>query len=176
MSFVKLVEVWRGPLVESVHVGAAAVANAAGEIVAGWGDIKIVTYPRSALKPVQAIALVETGAYETHALSTRHLALACASHRGEPFHTELAAAWLARIGLDQNALRIDGRSGWRDRHRGIRAVRDLWSRGGPRATGPDREHETHERSITPAPHRPASDTGANEKFRNLFTGLLSASR
>lgn len=104
MSFVKMVEVWRGPLVESVHVGAAAVANAAGEIVAGWGDIKIVTYPRSALKPVQAIALVETGAYETHALSTRHLALACASHRGEPFHTELAAAWLARIGLDQNAL------------------------------------------------------------------------
>lgn len=104
MSFVKMVEVWRGALVESEHHGAAAVANAAGEIVAGWGDTALVTYPRSALKPIQAIALVETGAYAAQRLTPRHLALACASHRGEPFHVQLATEWLASLGLEQNAL------------------------------------------------------------------------
>ena len=99
-----MVEVWRGPLVECVHHGVAAVANAEGDIIAGWGDIGMETFPRSALKPIQAIALVETGAYQAHGLTSRHLALACASHRGEPIHTGLAGAWLAGLGLDQNAL------------------------------------------------------------------------
>src|SRR4051812_49062615 len=104
MSFVKMVEVWRGALVESVHQGAAAVANAEGKIVAGYGDTSLVTYPRSALKPIQAIALVETGAYQALGLTSKHLALACASHRGEPMHTTLACDWLKSLGLDQHAL------------------------------------------------------------------------
>ena len=104
LSFVKMVEVWRGPLVECVHHGVAAIANAAGEIVEGWGDIALETFPRSALKPIQAIALVETGAYAARGLTSRHLALACASHRGQSIHTELVSAWLAELGLDQNAL------------------------------------------------------------------------
>ena len=102
--FVKMVEVWRGALVESEHHGVAAVANAAGEIVEGWGDTALVTYPRSALKPVQAIALVESGAYASRGLTSRHLALACASHRGEPYHTELVSAWLNDLGLAESAL------------------------------------------------------------------------
>ena len=104
MSFVKMVEVWRGPLVECVHHGVAAVANAKGEIIEGWGDIGLATFPRSALKPIQAIALVETGAYKARGLTSRHLALACASHHGQPIHTELVSAWLADLKLDQNAL------------------------------------------------------------------------
>ena len=104
MSLVKMVEVWRGELVESVHHGVAAVANAAGEIVEGWGDTSLVAYPRSALKPIQAIALVETGAHAARGLTSKHLALACASHRGEPFHTELVSAWLKDLGLAQSAL------------------------------------------------------------------------
>lgn len=104
VSFVNMVEVWRGTLVESVHAGAAAVANADGKIVAGYGDTSLVTYPRSALKPIQAIALVETGAYDALRLTPRHLALACASHRGEPLHVDLATAWLNSLGLDQHAL------------------------------------------------------------------------
>ncbi len=103
-SFVKMVEVWRGPLVECVHLGVAVVANAEGEIIEGWGDIGMETFPRSALKPIQAIALVETGAYKERGLTSRHLAMACASHRGQPIHTELVSAWLADLGLDQNAL------------------------------------------------------------------------
>lgn len=104
MSFVRMVEAWRGELVESVHFGAAAVATARGELIGGWGDTEMLVYPRSALKPVQAIALLETGASAAFGLTQRHLALACASHRGEPFHVELATSWLDRLGLDQNAL------------------------------------------------------------------------
>ncbi len=104
VSCVRMVEVWRGPLVESVHLGMAAVANARGEIVEGWGDTDLLTYPRSALKPVQAIALVETGADKAFGLTQRHLAIACASHRGEPFHSALVTSWLAGLGLDQSAL------------------------------------------------------------------------
>src|SRR5687768_13808460 len=104
VSLAKMIEVWRGPLVESMHFGAAAVANASGEIIEGWGDTDLQTYPRSALKPIQAIALVETGAYQTRGLTSRHLALACASHRGEPFHSALVTAWLDALRLDQNAL------------------------------------------------------------------------
>lgn len=104
MSFVKMVEVWRGPVVESVHAGAAAVCNAAGEVVASWGDTGVVTFPRSALKPVQAIALVETGAHARAGLGTRHLAIACASHRAEPMHVDLVSGWLDAMQLPQEAL------------------------------------------------------------------------
>jgi L-asparaginase II len=99
-----MVEAWRGELVESVHFGAAAVANARGEIIDGWGDTEMVVYPRSALKPVQAIALIETGAAEACGLTQQHVALACGSHRAEPMHTALVTEWLQRLKLDQSVL------------------------------------------------------------------------
>ena len=104
MGYAKFAEVWRGPEIESVHFGAAAVANAAGEVIYGWGDTGIVTFPRSSLKPIQAIALVETGAADAFDLKPEDLALACASHRGEPIHTSRVAAWLDRLGLSESAL------------------------------------------------------------------------
>ncbi len=104
MEYAKFAEVWRGPAVESVHFGAAAVANAGGEVIYGWGDTGIVTFPRSSLKPIQAIALVETGAADALGLTPEDLALACASHRGEPIHTSRVAAWLDRLGLAESNL------------------------------------------------------------------------
>jgi len=104
MDYARLAEVWRGPALESVHYGAAAVANAAGEVIYGWGDTGIVTFPRSSLKPIQAIALVESGAADALGLAPEDLALACASHRGEPMHTDRVAAWLGRLGLTEDAL------------------------------------------------------------------------
>ena len=104
MDYARIAEVWRGPAVESVHLGAAAVANASGEVIYGWGDTGIVTFPRSSLKPIQAIALVETGAADAFGLGPEELALACASHRGEPIHTRRVAAWLDRLGLSEEAL------------------------------------------------------------------------
>jgi L-asparaginase II len=104
MTFARMVEVWRGPLVESVHHGAAVVANAKGEIIAGWGDTGLITYPRSALKPVQAIALVESGAAAAQGLTSRHIALACASHYGETFQVNMVKEWLAHLALGEDAL------------------------------------------------------------------------
>ena len=98
MSFVEVAEVWRGAHRESVHHGVAAVVDAEGRLVASVGDPDFATYPRSSLKPFQALALVETGAADTFGLSQKHLALACASHRGQPFHLELVQDWLLRIG------------------------------------------------------------------------------
>ena len=93
-----LVELTRGTEIESVHRGAVAVCDAAGNPRAAIGDINRRIYPRSAFKSLQALALVETGAAEAHSVTDEELALACASHSGEPMHTDRVAAWLNRIG------------------------------------------------------------------------------
>ncbi len=99
-----LVEVRRGSLVESAHRGAAIVCDAHGAVVAAWGDTARPVYPRSAVKPLQAIALVETGAADKFSLSEAELALSCASHNGSPEHVAAVGAWLARMGLSGNDL------------------------------------------------------------------------
>jgi len=98
MSNPILVEVTRGALVESVHRGAFAVADAKGTLRMQAGDVDGPVFPRSSLKPVQAIPLIETGAAEAFGVSDEELALACASHSGEPMHTIRVAAWQERIG------------------------------------------------------------------------------
>lgn len=99
-----LVEVTRGDRVESVHRGAVAIANAKGEILFSLGDIEAVTFPRSSLKMVQALPLVESGAADAFGLSDEEIALACASHSGEPMHTTRVAKWLERIGCTEHDL------------------------------------------------------------------------
>jgi L-asparaginase II len=94
----------RGDRVESVHRVAYAVADAGGTVLHHDGAIDRPVFPRSAVKPLQALALIESGAAERFDVSERELALACASHGGEPMHTELVAAWLKRLGLDPSAL------------------------------------------------------------------------
>jgi L-asparaginase II len=99
-----MVNVWRGESVESFHRGAFAVADAAGRIVASAGDIERPVYPRSAIKVLQALPLVESGAADRFALVDEELALACASHEGEPVHARTAASMLAKAGLDETVL------------------------------------------------------------------------
>ncbi len=94
----------RGAAVESRHRGAFVVVDAAGTIVRSAGDPEMPVYPRSAAKPLQAIPLIETGAAGRFGLTDRELALACASHKGEPAHVEAVNAWLMRIGLSHSAL------------------------------------------------------------------------
>lgn len=93
------VEVTRGDMVESRHRGAAAVVGADGSVVHAWGDVERPVYSRSAIKPLQALPLVETGAAEAFAVSDAEIALACGSHGGAPEHVRPVAAWLERIGL-----------------------------------------------------------------------------
>jgi len=99
-----LVEVTRGDLVESVHRGAIAIADASGALTLAMGDVTGPVYSRSSLKPMQAIPLVESGAAEAFGLGDEEIALACASHSGEPMHTERVELWLGRIGLSESDL------------------------------------------------------------------------
>jgi L-asparaginase II len=104
MSDPVLVEVLRGGLVESRHRGAVAVTDADGGIVFSVGDLTTPVFPRSAVKPLQALPLIESGAADRYAFTTAELALACASHGGEPAHVEGVARILAKAGLDVSAL------------------------------------------------------------------------
>jgi L-asparaginase II len=93
-----LVEVTRGALVESTHRGSVAVVDAKGSERLIIGDAETPVFPRSALKPLQAIPLIETGAADAYQLEDEDVALACASHSGETQHTRRIDAWLKRIG------------------------------------------------------------------------------
>ena len=99
-----LVEALRGGTVESQHRGALAVVDAQGSVLLALGDIDRAVFPRSAIKLLQALPLVASGAAERFGLSDEELALACASHGGEPMHAATAAAALARAGQDHTAL------------------------------------------------------------------------
>jgi L-asparaginase II len=90
--------------VESVHAGALAVARPTGEVVAAVGDIAAPVFPRSAIKPLQAIPCVESGAVDRFGFGAREIALASASHSGTPAHTALALSMLERAGLTPEAL------------------------------------------------------------------------
>jgi L-asparaginase II len=104
MSNPNLVEVLRGALVESRHAGAVAVVDAGGKHVLALGDIERPVYPRSAVKALQALSLIESGAADRFGLGAEELALACASHSGEPGHVATATRMLSRAGLDSSAL------------------------------------------------------------------------
>ena len=105
MSNPVLVEVLRGALVESRHAGAVAVADGAGRLVFAAGEVEATIYPRSAIKALQALPLVESGAADRFGLGAEELALACASHNAEPGHVATAENMLMRAGLDASALK-----------------------------------------------------------------------
>ncbi|THV14329.1 asparaginase [Rhizobium rhizophilum] len=98
------VEVTRGQLVESRHCGMAIVVDAEGKTVFSAGDVDSGVFPRSACKAMQALPLVESGAADAYGFGNRELALACASHSGEPEHVATAAAMLKAAGRDESVL------------------------------------------------------------------------
>jgi L-asparaginase II len=104
MSNPVLVEAVRAGRVESRHRGAVAVMDADGKSVLAVGDVAQSIYPRSAVKALQALPLVESGAAARYGYGDQELALACASHGGEPDHVAVAERMLARAGLDAAAL------------------------------------------------------------------------
>jgi L-asparaginase II len=102
---VPLVEVWRGPIVESVHRGHLVAVDGAGETIAELGSPETVTYFRSSSKAFQAIPVVASGAADASGFTEKEIALACGSHSGEPIHVETARSMLGKIGMDESALR-----------------------------------------------------------------------
>ncbi|MBH9551894.1 asparaginase [Inhella gelatinilytica] len=99
-----LVQAWRGGAVESFHRGAVAVVDARGAVRLSLGDVDRPIFPRSAVKALQALPLVSSGAAERWGLTDAELAQACASHSGEPLHVATSAAMLAKAGLTPDAL------------------------------------------------------------------------
>jgi L-asparaginase II len=102
---VPMVELWRGPILESVHAGHAVICDAGGEIVEAWGDPARIVLPRSSAKMIQALPLVESGAASRFGLRSEQLALACASHQGGRIHVERVDRWLGDLGLGDDDLR-----------------------------------------------------------------------
>jgi L-asparaginase II len=104
MSNPVIAEALRGDRVESAHRGAGAVVDSSGAIVTTFGDIERPVYPRSAIKALQALPLLESGAADRLGLSAKEIALACASHAGEEDHVATARAMLAKAGRDESVL------------------------------------------------------------------------
>jgi L-asparaginase II len=96
--------VTRGALVESRHRVHAAVVNASGALIGAARDAAIVTHWRSCAKPFQIMPFIESGGFDKLGWGDDQLALACASHGGEPEHVAIAQAMLASIGMEEGDL------------------------------------------------------------------------
>ncbi len=119
-----LVETTRGGIVESFHRGAFAVIDGAGGVVASAGDIDRPVFARSSVKVLQALPLVASGAADRFGLTDAQLALACASHNGEPEHVATARAMLQQAGVDADALECGAHWPYRENFQ-----RDMAQRG-----------------------------------------------
>jgi L-asparaginase II len=94
-------EVVRSGVVESVHRGSVVGLDADGNAVVEIGSVDTQVFARSSLKPLQALAFLRAGWQPS---SDEEIALACASHSGEPAHLDVVRRILASAGLDDNAL------------------------------------------------------------------------
>jgi L-asparaginase II len=99
-----LVEVTRGGIVESQHRGAFCVVNDTGEVIRSQGDIDQPVFPRSSIKAIQALGLIESGAADTFGFSKDEIAITCASHGGEVMHVSVVQSMLHKMGLTKELL------------------------------------------------------------------------
>jgi len=98
------VEYIRGPLVESIHYGSAAVVDPEGTLLASAGEPSHVSYYRSASKPIQTVPVVESGAADRYGLTPAEIAVICGSHGGEDIHVAAVDSILHKIGMGADLL------------------------------------------------------------------------
>lgn len=103
-NYAAMIEVTRGPIVESVHFGAATVVDSSGRLVASFGDPATVTYLRSSAKPIQLLPFMELGGAEVFGLSDRQVAVMCASHSGTDDHVAVIRSIQQKIGVTEQNL------------------------------------------------------------------------
>jgi L-asparaginase II len=99
-----LVEVKRGDLIENRHRGSYAVVDSEGDLIAAAGNYQQLIFARSSLKPLNVLAMLVSGAVDQFKVTDQEIALACASHNGEPVHVNLVGLWLERLGLTVDDL------------------------------------------------------------------------
>ncbi|WP_223068328.1 asparaginase [Paenibacillus caui] len=100
----KAIQVFRGDYLESTHDIHVAVVDSGGKLLYSYGDPYRPTFPRSSMKPFQAVPILETGTAESFGYSMADIALSCASHSGEPFHRSAVLHILSRAHLGESAL------------------------------------------------------------------------
>ena len=99
-----LVEIVRGDMIESHHRGSVAIVDSHGQVELAIGDMLSPVFARSGIKPIQALALVETGAAKAFSLGSAQVALACSSHNGATTHVDIVRNWLGKIGCTEDDL------------------------------------------------------------------------
>ena len=104
MDCVPLVEVTRGEIVESIHYGAFIAVDATGRVTTGLGEAALMTYPRSSMKPFQALPFIERGGDEVFGFTQQEIAIMCASHAGTDLHKQVLEGMHAKIGTREEDL------------------------------------------------------------------------
>lgn len=91
-------------MVECRHSVRCAVVDADGIVIEQFGDSEAIVFPRSSIKPIQALPFIETGAADACFAATHEIALSCASHNGEETHAHNVEAWLTRLQMNEQDL------------------------------------------------------------------------
>lgn len=99
-----LIELTRGGIVESIHLGALAAVDSDGNLLTSYGNSDMVSFPRSSMKPFQALPLVENGGMEAFGLTEQELAIVCASHSGTDEHVRVLKSIHQKVGLQVTDL------------------------------------------------------------------------
>lgn len=120
-----LIEITRGPLVECVHTGSISIVSADSGVLLELGDTRRPVYPRSAIKSLQALPLIESGAADEFGYGNAEVALACASHTGTIRHTKVAGEMLRAANLNESDLGCGAHTPL-----GAKAAKELWRSGG----------------------------------------------
>lgn len=94
----------RGDVVEALYRAHIAIVDANGQLRYSLGDSSYLTYWRSSSKPFQALPLVESGAADAFNLEEEELAVTCASHNAEDFHTDAVRSIMGKAGLTEDDL------------------------------------------------------------------------
>jgi L-asparaginase II len=103
-SYLPILELTRGEMIESVHFGAVVVSDSNGRLVAWHGDPGLITTLRSSAKPFQALPLIEHGGQIAFQLTLREIALICASHHGTDEHVAVLQSIQAKTGVQETDL------------------------------------------------------------------------
>lgn len=121
--YAPLIEVTRGPIVESLHFGAVAVVDSRGKLIASYGDADLQTFLRSSAKPFQALPFIEMGGDQAYGLTPPEVALICASHSGTDEHVAAVKGIQEKVGVGEADLLCGTHWPYHDP-----TTRALWSR------------------------------------------------
>lgn len=101
---VGLVHEYRGGVLENVHPGRICVVDDTGRVIYTAGDAGVMTYFRSASKPLQVLPVIVHGLDKKYGLSEKELTILAASHSGEPMHMEALTSLLEKTGFTEDDL------------------------------------------------------------------------